>query len=209
VRFSESKPTPAKERARVRAAFDDLRRLCDHYSVLEKLYKEFAEFTPAARKTPHVCGVETYTVFPGLKQVGMEELVEEIARSDIEDETFRNYAAARARELASGSSDARGLANAAKTIQVFGMVAVQAISRGVAVYPHTPQDAKRRFTGKRSASKLEVERGVLHEVAGCEGAIARIKLAAGKRDHVFDGIAHAVLAIEAAVAHGTHHLFRA
>lgn len=86
--------------------------------------------------------------------------------------------------------------NAWKTTKSEGICVAAAFARGLQVYAHLPVELKLGICGYAQASKLAVERAILQSVPGAAKAVLRADLAPKNREHVFDAIGHAVLALK-------------
>ena len=81
-----------------------------------------------------------------------------------------------------------------KAARVEGAVQMFGLERGMLVLPFLPQDLKRNFCGKLSASKGEVQEAVVMKVESLDVAIQ--KLSKGMHEHAADAAGHAYLAFE-------------
>jgi len=81
-----------------------------------------------------------------------------------------------------------------KTAVVYGGILYFAYSRHMFVAPFLPLDLKRRFAGKKGASKIEVAEGLYPLVSGLEDMISA--LPKSKREHAVDAAGHAFLVFE-------------
>jgi Holliday junction resolvasome RuvABC endonuclease subunit len=84
--------------------------------------------------------------------------------------------------------------NAWKTSIVFGGCIFWSCSHNIMPFAFLPLDLKKRFCGKKSASKFEVQEEIGKLVAGFDGAIG-IKNK-GDCEHLTDSSAHAILLLE-------------
>ena len=87
-----------------------------------------------------------------------------------------------------------GSAAAAKTMGVYVGIQFWGWTRGMYVAPFLPNDLKKRFCGKQSASKFAVEQAICQEIYGLAELLSSI--AKGQREHVADASGHAVLMLE-------------
>lgn len=81
-----------------------------------------------------------------------------------------------------------------KTAVVYGGILYYAYSQNMFVAPFLPLDLKRRFAGKKGASKLDVADGLYPLVTGLEDMIS--VLPKTKREHAVDAAGHAFLVFE-------------
>jgi len=88
----------------------------------------------------------------------------------------------------------RGGGAATKTLGVYGGLIFWGLARGMYVSPSLPLDLKRRFCGKQSASKIEVEKAMCILVQDLREQLDRILKT--KREHVADAAGHAYLVLE-------------
>jgi Holliday junction resolvasome RuvABC endonuclease subunit len=81
-----------------------------------------------------------------------------------------------------------------KTAVVYGGILFYAYSQGMFAAPFLPLDLKRRFAGKKGASKMDVADGLFPLVDGLEEKISRLPKT--KREHAVDAAGHAFLVFE-------------
>ena len=81
-----------------------------------------------------------------------------------------------------------------KTLGVYTGVLWWGWSRNMYAAGFLPQDLKRRFCGKQSASKKEVEDSILQQVIGLAELLGEIPETL--HEHIFDAAGHAVLVLE-------------
>jgi Holliday junction resolvasome RuvABC endonuclease subunit len=80
-----------------------------------------------------------------------------------------------------------------KAAMVYGLVVGLGLAHGLTVIPLRPDDLKRQFTGRASASKDDVGTAVVGQVSGLAELVA--KLPKGQHEHVTDAAGHALLGL--------------
>lgn len=88
----------------------------------------------------------------------------------------------------------RGGGAATKTLGVYGGLIFWALTLKMFVAPFLPADLKRRFCGKKSASKADMVREMCGLVVGLEDLLSSV--VKSKREHLADAAGHAFLVLE-------------
>lgn len=88
----------------------------------------------------------------------------------------------------------KGSIQGIKTMGVYVGTLFWAYSRNLFAAGFMPSDLKRRFCGKQSASKKDVERAMYKQVIGLEEMISAMPK--GDQEHLADAAGHAVLVLE-------------
>jgi Holliday junction resolvasome RuvABC endonuclease subunit len=83
--------------------------------------------------------------------------------------------------------------NGWKAAMAYGMVVGLGLAHGLTIIPLRPDDLKRQFTGRASASKGEVGAAVVGQVSGLAELLS--PLPAGQHEHVTDAAGHALLGL--------------
>lgn len=88
----------------------------------------------------------------------------------------------------------KGSISGIKTLGVYTGVLWWAWTRNMYAAGTLPQDLKRRFCGRQSATKKEVEKSILLQIEGLKDLLEEVpeKL----HEHVIDGAGHGVLVLE-------------
>lgn len=102
--------------------------------------------------------------------------------------------------IIAGDKRASGLAkkaggNAWKVSIVYGHCCATLRLGKLCIYPHAPGELKMTIAGYPQASKKAIEESILDVVEGAEDAMQRAEVLSGEREHVFDAIGHAILAL--------------
>ena len=163
---------------------------------------------------PHCIGIENYTVFEPNDVAKVRGAAEDIlalfggtvatlALGDFRELLQGEFAVrlldkvARLAEVLRGNTRSHaGLGQAAKTIAVYGAALAVAFAAGIPVFVFQPSDLKKRFAGKKSASKEEVGQGVTALVFGLEEAMTIKVPQRTMREHAYDATGHAILGAE-------------
>lgn len=87
-----------------------------------------------------------------------------------------------------------GGGQASKTMGTYMGIVWWAWARALFVAPFLPSDLKKRFCGKKDASKEDVERALYDEITDLRTLIQKVPKT--MREHVADGAGHAVLVFE-------------
>jgi Holliday junction resolvasome RuvABC endonuclease subunit len=83
--------------------------------------------------------------------------------------------------------------NGWKSAMVYGLVVGLGLAHGLTVIPLRPDDLKRQFTGRASASKDDVGAAVIGQVSSLAELLAT--LPTGQHEHVTDAAGHALLGL--------------
>lgn len=89
----------------------------------------------------------------------------------------------------------RGRGAAAKTMLVYSAALCAAYRFGLPVFVFMPVDLKKAATGGVKASKEDVEAGLCQLIPGLEVKVAAKIPAKGQRNHVYDAVGHAYMAL--------------
>lgn len=206
VRVSRTQPNKDKAFTKMRTSADDQRRIRDHFNQI---------YGAIQLLKPHVIGIEAYTIFepndiarmresaervfqalaPGNSQIlpaAMRPLLDNPAVLDALAPQLIAFQMA----LAQNTHDHMGLGQAAKTIAVYGAALAAAFTAGVPVFVFQPYDLKKRFGGRKGASKEEVGAGLELIVHGLKENMASKVPQKTLKEHAWDGTGHAILAAD-------------
>jgi Holliday junction resolvasome RuvABC endonuclease subunit len=209
VKVSRTMPNKDKAFSRMRTSADDQRRIREHWHAITASIELLK---------PHVIGVENYVVYeptdigklkaaaaalcswaPGLAAdpQGMKDALQE-------DHIFAHLLGLITNlqdAVAKNKSTGIGLGQAAKTIAVYGGVLGAAYTANIPVYVFQPADIKKRFGGKKSASKQDVGVGAERLITGLAEQMQAKVPQKTLKEHAWDANCHAVLAADQYMLH--------
>lgn len=190
VRYHKTEKEKAAAFTRQRSSADDQRRI-----------RSMWQSVTAAIQTiqPHVIGIENYNVREPDAIRKLRDFAAHAADSIEKGAALEelHHAAKQLRAiLPDAARGGPGLANAAKTMSVYGAALGAAFAAEVPVFVFEPSDRTQRMVGRRSASKEEVGAAVMSRVAGLREKIAEAVPQKTYQEHVFDASCYALMAAE-------------
>lgn len=200
VMLVDMRVVKTKKDSSLKAGEDDLRRIALFRSEVEPIVRWYC---------PNVLSAEQYTIFDtrGVDELraSVGEFVALLAGVNSAADMGRAFSNPRVattavgalqkmKKVMDGMSSHRGRGAAAKTVGVFHVLSDIGHRLGIPVTVQPPVSLKTAATGKRSASKKEVEDGMCTKVQGLREALdARPK---GEREHLADAAGHAFIGLQ-------------
>jgi len=160
--------------------------------ALQCLAVKYVETPPEPKRRAHL--IRTNADDLARMQQLHAAVVAAIARSGPHCMGIETYKVAGARG-AGGRKAAVAGGNAWKTTIAYGVACAAGYAAGLTIYAHDPVELKAAVAGYVQADKKAVEAAILKIVPGVADAVARAGVTASNREHVFDAVGHALLAL--------------
>ena len=168
--------------------------------VLRCIAVKYVGTPPAAKRKAHL--LRTNADDLDRMRVLHEAVAQAIERGQVHCVGIETYkiAGGRGKGNARGgpkSKFAQAGGNAWKTIIAYGVSTAAAYQANLRVYAHDPFELKAGVVGYVQASKQAVEDAILAVLPGAAEAVERADIKDKDREHVFDAMGHALLALRA------------